>query len=127
MGTFAGTQAVELPDRYVPIRRIASGGMASVWCANDRLLGRRVAIKILSEPLAHDRAAVQRFKREARAAARLSSHPHVATIYDVGQLEERDSDEASSGRPFIVMEYLAGGTVADALRVGAVTREDALR
>src|SRR5437868_2931143 len=76
---------VTLPDRYVVHRRIATGGMASVWCAEDRLLGRSVAIKVLSEPYVHDAGAVLRFKREARAAARLSSHPNVVTIYDVGE------------------------------------------
>src|SRR5438270_1184174 len=102
MGTFAGTQDVRLPHRYQPLRRVATGGMASVWCASDAVLGRRVAVKILSERYADDPAAIARFKREARAAARLSGHPHVVTIYDVGQLPaEIDRDQ---GRPFIVME-----------------------
>ena len=112
---------VGLPDRYEPIRRIASGGMASVWCARDRTLDRRVAIKLLAEPYAHDEVAGRRFKREARAAARLSGHPNVVTIYDVGQAAP--TDESPTGRPFIVMEYLSGGTVADALagRLGATS------
>jgi eukaryotic-like serine/threonine-protein kinase len=117
--------AVELPDRYEPIRRIATGGMASVWCAHDRVLGRRVAIKLLSERLQNEDAAVRRFKREARTAARLSGHPHVVTIFDVGETEARD--RAGRGRAFIVMEYLPGGTVADAVRLGAVTLEEATR
>src|SRR5437879_5707066 len=108
---------IELPDRYEIRRLIANGGMAGVWCAHDRALGRNVAIKLLSEPFARDPIAVRRFKREARAAARLSSHPHVVTIYDVG---EARSLEDGHGRAFLVMEYLAGGTVADALRVGEV-------
>jgi serine/threonine-protein kinase len=115
---------VKLPERYEIRRRIASGGMASVWCAEDRTLGRDVAIKLLSEPYAHDPVAVRRFKREARAAARLSSHPHVVTIYDVGEATGSDPDVR---RAFLVMEYLAGGTVADALRVGAVSRGDVVR
>jgi serine/threonine protein kinase len=105
---------VVLPPRYEPIRRIARGGMATVWCAQDRTLDRRVAIKLLAEPYAHDELAGRRFKREARAAARLSGHPNVVTIYDVG--EAPTEDEESRGRPFLVMEYLPGGTVADALR-----------
>jgi serine/threonine-protein kinase len=117
-------EGLRLPDRYEVRRRIATGGMASVWCADDRVLDRSVAIKLLSTPFAHDVSAVRRFKREARAAARLSSHPHVVTIYDVGHAIEVDEP---IGRPFIVMEYLAGGTVADALRVRAVTRELAVR
>jgi serine/threonine protein kinase len=116
---------VELPDRYELLRRIATGGMASVWCAHDRVLGRRVAIKLLSERFENDDDAVRRFKREARTAARVSGHPHVVTIFDVG---ETDADAgAPRGRVFIVMEYLAGGTVADALRLGAVTPENAIR
>ncbi len=115
---------LQLPDRYELRRRIAKGGMASVWCAHDRELGRDVAIKLLAEQFAHDPAAIRRFKREARAAARLSGHPHVVTIFDVGEA----IDPADSGRRgLLVMEYLAGGTVADALRVGEVSRDDALR
>ncbi len=116
-------EGLELPDRYAVRRPIASGGMASVWCARDRMLGRSVAIKLISERFARDESALRRFQREARAAARLSGHLHVVTIYDIGQAIDRD---APLGRPFIVMEYLSGGTVADALRVGAVTREQAV-
>ena len=100
--------------------------MASVWCAEDRLLDRTVAIKILAERFAHDQLAVRRFKREARAAARVCGHNHVVTVFDVGDAEPAD-DPANAGRAFIVMEYLAGGTVSDAIRVGAVRRHEALR
>ncbi len=117
-------EGLQLPERYSIRRRIATGGMASVWCARDRALGRTVAIKLISQPFARDEAALGRFQREARAAARLSGHRHVVTIYDVGQAIERD---APLGRPFIVMEFLAGGTVADAIRVRAVGREQAVR
>src|ERR1700760_3274670 len=110
---------MKLPERYELVRRIATGGMASVWCAEDQVLGRRVAVKLLSDPYADDPTAVRRFQREARVAARLSGHRHVVTIYDVGRTND--------GRPFIVMEFLPGGTVADALRVGEVERGDAVR
>jgi len=109
-----------LPERYAAVRHIASGGMASVWCAHDRALGRNVAIKLLAERFADDDDANARFLREARAAARLSGHPNVVMIYDVG---EADVD----GRAFIVMEFLAGGTVADAIRVDSVRRVHAVR
>jgi serine/threonine-protein kinase len=112
-------ERMQLPERYQLVRRIATGGMASVWCAEDQVLGRRVAVKLLSDPYAHDATAVRRFQREARVAARLSGHRHVVTIYDVGR--------TADGRPFIVMEYLPGGTVADALRVGEVGRDQAVR
>jgi eukaryotic-like serine/threonine-protein kinase len=117
-------QDVTMPERYELIRHIANGGMASVWCAEDRLLGRRVAIKLLAERFAYDQTAVRRFKREARTAARLSGHPHVVTIYDVGETTTPNPDEPP--RAFIVMEFLAGGTVADALRCGAVTQTETI-
>jgi eukaryotic-like serine/threonine-protein kinase len=98
---------VSLPDRYRVVRHIANGGMASVWAAEDELLGRLVAVKVLSAGFAGDAAAASRFQREARAAARVSDHPHVVTIFDVGEHD---------GQAFIVMEHCAGGTVADRLR-----------
>jgi eukaryotic-like serine/threonine-protein kinase len=109
-----------LPERYAAVRHIASGGMASVWCAHDRALGRNVAIKLLAERFADDEDANARFLREARAAARLSGHPNVVMIYDVGE-------NGADGRAFIVMEFLAGGTVADALRVDSVRRVHAVK
>ena len=72
--------------------------MASVWCAEDLVLRRSVAVKVLSERYAHDPVAVRRFKREARAAARVSAHPHVVTIFDVGDLEPDQDATASGGR-----------------------------
>jgi serine/threonine-protein kinase len=98
--------------------------MASVWCARDRALGRNVAIKLLAERFAFDDGAMERFMREARAAARLSGHPNVVMIYDVGETDAVDPEPA---RAFIVMEYLAGGTVADALRVDSVRRVHAAK
>src|SRR6185437_10119217 len=115
---------LRLPERYEPVRHIASGGMASVWCARDHALGRNVAIKLLAERFAHDEDAMERFMREARAAARLSGHPNVVMIYDVGETGATDDDPS---RAFIVMEYLAGGTVADALRVDSVRRVHAVK
>jgi eukaryotic-like serine/threonine-protein kinase len=108
-----------IPGRYEPVRHIATGGMASVWCARDRALGRNVAIKLLAERFVDDDGAAERFMREARAAARLSGHPNVVMIYDVG---ETDPTAFAPSRAFIVMEYLPGGTVADALRVDSVRR-----
>ena len=107
-----------LPERYEVRGHIANGGMASVWCAYDATLGREVAIKVLARQFAGDDVAIRRFKREARTAAGLSAHPHVVMIYDVAE---------AAGRLYIVMEYLAGETVADAIRAGAVRRDQALR
>ena len=116
-----------LPERYKVKRHLASGGMASVWCAEDQVLGRTVAVKVLAERFAEDPVAMRRFKREARAAARVSNHPHVVTIFDVGDLDPDEGHAGEPTRPFIVMEYLAGGTVADAIRLGAVRRQEAVR
>src|SRR5919109_3287670 len=108
-----------LPARYRVIRHIANGGMASVWEAEDKLLGRAVAVKVLASHLSEDDRARRRFQREARAAAGLSSHPHVVTIYDVGE---------HHGRVFMVMELMRGGTVGERLKAGrAIADETALR
>src|SRR4051794_23928278 len=103
----ATEQRVALPPRYRVVRHIANGGMASVWAAEDELLGRLVAVKVLSRAYDSDERARRRFLREARAAARPGDCRHVVTVYDIGEHEDR---------AFIVMEHFAGGTVADRLR-----------
>jgi serine/threonine-protein kinase len=100
---------ISLPSRYRPLRRLAAGGMGSIWLAEDELLGRQAVVKLLAENIAEDPQLVERFEREARTAAGLSGHPNVITIYDVGQHE---------GRPHIVMEYMPGGTLAERLDPG---------
>lgn len=110
-------KAGALPDRYVDPRPIGRGGMGQIYLAEDRELGRKVAIKVLDDRFAGDEQLRERFKREALAAARLSGHPHVVTIFDVGE---------SQGRPFIVMEYLPGGTLADRRRLRPVEPAEAL-
>src|SRR5436190_22572063 len=102
--------SVRLPGRYRVTRRIASGGMATVYACEDQVLGRLVAVKVLAPAFATDEDALARFQREARAVARVSDHPHVVTIYDIGEHE---------GSAFIVMEYFPGGTLADRLRAEA--------
>jgi eukaryotic-like serine/threonine-protein kinase len=110
---------IALPARYRVVRHIANGGMASVWAAEDELLGRLVAVKVLAAGYAQDERANRRFLREARAGARLSDCRHVVTVYDIGEHD---------GRPFMVMEHFAGGTVADRLRSGReIPRALALR
>ena len=122
---FSMLEQVVLPDRYRVVRRIARGGMGTVWCADDATLGRRVAIKVLGEQFVDDERAVRRFKREGRTAARLSGHPNIVTIYDVG--ETVPDQDRPAGRPFIVMEHLAGGTVANALASAPPPREQAVQ
>ena len=91
--------------------------MGAIYLAEDRELGRQVAIKVLDERFAADEQLRQRFKREALTAARFAGHARVVTIFDVGEWE---------GRPYIVMEYLPGGTLADRAREGPVDHETAL-
>ena len=115
----AAPSTIALPERYRVEHRIATGGMASVWVAEDEVLRRRVAVKVLSPVMGEDDSSRERFAREARAAASLSDCDHVVTIYDVGE---------HAGRTFIVMEYFVGGTLADRMRgPGLVPHHTALR
>ncbi|MBA2461788.1 MAG: serine/threonine protein kinase, partial [Actinobacteria bacterium] len=93
-----------LPPRYRDPERVGRGGMGEVYRAEDSVLDRTVAIKVLAEHYADDETIRRRFTREALAAARLSNAPSTVTIFDVGEHEER---------PYIVMEYLPGGSLAD--------------
>jgi len=110
--------AETLPPRYEHVRRIAVGGMGEIYVAHDRTLDRTVAVKLLGEQFARDESVRRRFTREAHAAARLSGHPHIVTIFDIGETAER---------PFIVMEHLGGGTLAARGRGGPIPHEDAIR
>jgi hypothetical protein len=109
------SQQVDLPERYRVVRHVANGGMATVWAAEDAVLERLVAVKVLAAGYAADPAARRRFTREARAAARVSDHPNVVTIFDIGEMA------SPAGGAFIVMEHFAGGTVADRLKRGDPT------
>jgi eukaryotic-like serine/threonine-protein kinase len=109
-----------LPARYVDPERIGSGGMGDIFVVTDELLGRRVAVKVLADRYAWDEGIRQRFTREALAAARLSGEPGAVTIFDVGEW---------SGRPYIVMEHIPGGSLEDRLRQSGahVYHSDVLR
>ena len=102
-------------DRYEFLEPIGTGGMAVVWRARDRTLGRPVAIKRLLPHLASDPSAAQRFRREARAAAALT-HPGIVTVYDTGEDDQG---------PYIVLELVEGRTLADRLREGPVDPSEA--
>ena len=93
-----------LPPRYRDPEQVARGGMGVIYRAEDALLGRTIAVKVLADPYADDEGIRRRFTHEALAAARLSNAPNTITIFDVGEHE---------GRPYIVMEYLVGGSLAD--------------
>jgi serine/threonine-protein kinase len=92
--------------RYAVIERVGAGGMAEVYRARDELLGRDVAVKVLSERFARDTSFVERFRREAQAAANLS-HPNIVSLYDYG----------SDGETyFIVMEFIDGRGLDEIIR-----------
>jgi beta-lactam-binding protein with PASTA domain/predicted Ser/Thr protein kinase len=90
-------------DRYEVIKKLGSGGMADVFLAQDRLLGRQVALKVLSSRYANDEQFIERFRREASSAASLN-HPNIVQIYDRGEAE---------GTYYIAMEYLEGRSLKE--------------
>jgi serine/threonine-protein kinase len=96
----------ELGERYELGHQIGTGGMASVYLAYDTVLDREVAVKVLAERFAADQAFVERFRREASAAAGLN-HPNIVAVYDRGEAE---------GTYYIVMEYLKGPDLKKVIR-----------
>jgi eukaryotic-like serine/threonine-protein kinase len=101
MTEVAGNTLID--GRYRILRRIGSGGMADVYCAEDGHLGRQVAIKVLHRRFAQDQEFVERFRREAKSAAGLN-HPNVVGVFDRGEHE---------GTYYIAMEFLTGRTLKD--------------
>ncbi|MFI7024921.1 serine/threonine-protein kinase [Micromonospora sp. NPDC049900] len=118
----AFTPSLRLHDRYVLRDRIGLGGMSEVWWADDEILGRPVAVKVLAGSFAVDPDLRAVLRREARAAARLA-HPHVTQVYDYGEA----ALDGGTVVPFLVMELVDGQNLADRLADGPLPWPSALR
>lgn len=104
----------QLGGRYEVIERVGGGGMALVYKAQDLLLNRNVAIKVLRQQFVHDEEFIRRFRREAQSAASLS-HPNVVSVYDVGQEDDVH---------YIVMEYVEGKNLNEIIKERAPLQVD---
>ncbi|HEX6754347.1 MAG TPA: serine/threonine-protein kinase [Mycobacteriales bacterium] len=110
--------APERIGRYRIDRRLGSGGFATVWLARDEVLQAPVAVKVLADNWAHQLDVRERFLEEARILRRADSD-RVVRVHDIGELDD--------GRPYFVMTYADGGTLADKIAAGPVPVADALR
>ena len=109
------TKGSVVDDRYTVLERIGSGGMADVWLADDSHLQRRVALKVLHARFAQDKEFVERFRREAEAAAGLQ-HPNVVAVFDRGEID---------GTYYIAMQYLEGRTLKQVIDAGLTPEQAA--
>lgn len=111
----SGTASLEIPG-YQILKKINQGGMSTVYLATQRSMGRQVALKVMSPVLNADPIFSERFQREANIVGQLS-HPNIVAIHDIGRYRSLN---------YIAMDYLPGGSVADALTKGALEPLEAL-
>jgi eukaryotic-like serine/threonine-protein kinase len=105
-----GPSEGRIVSHYRVLEKIGSGSVGVVYKAEDTRLGRTVALKFLSDEFSGDKASLDRFQSEARAASALN-HPNLCTLYDIGQVD---------GHPFLAMEFLEGQTLLEVIAAGAV-------
>ena len=107
----------QILGHYRIVKHIGKGGMGDVYLAEDTRLGRKVAVKFLAPELVRDQQSLARFRNEARAAAELS-HPNIATLYDIGEVD---------GKPFLVLEYIEGRTLRERCAQGPLPIHEIVR
>jgi eukaryotic-like serine/threonine-protein kinase len=111
-----GLRSGQIISHYEILSTLGEGGMGKVYLAQDKRLGRRIALKLLPASYSNDLVRLRRFEQEARATSALN-HPNILTIHEIGE---------ASGRRFIAAEYVEGETLRDRLASGSLEIEDAL-
>lgn len=115
-----------IAGRYELGKLVGSGGMAEVYIAQDAVLGRKVAIKVLNEDLANNKKFLARFQQEARSASSLT-HPNIVKVLDAGEESVTDADGTEHVRAYMVMEYVEGLELSKLVARGPLKVPEAVR
>ena len=115
-----------IAGRYELTKLIGSGGMAEVYVAQDTVLGRKVAIKVLNEELAANKKFSQRFKQEAKASSSMD-HPNIVSVLDAGETTETDAEGVKHTYAYLVMEYVDGLELSKLVARGPLKVPEAIR
>lgn len=115
-----------IAGRYELIKLIGSGGMADVYVAQDSVLNRKVAIKVLNEELAANKKFSQRFKQEAKSASSMD-HPNIVSVLDAGETTETDAEGVKHTYAYLVMEYVDGLELSKLVKRGPLKIPEAVR